>query len=421
MNLLLRHVRIIDPSSPFHQQQVDIFIQNGTIASIGEKLSNQVDKVIDRKGLSISPGWFDIFAQFQDPGFEYKETLETGTQAAAAGGFTDVLLLPNTAPVVHNKSAVEYIVQRNRTALVSLHPIGAVTKNVEGKELAEMYDMHQSGAVAFGDGTNTIQSSGILLKALQYIKAIDKVLIQLPDDKSISASGLMNEGVVSTQLGLPGKPAIAEELMVSRDIELAKYTDSKIHFTGVSTALSIDLIKKAKLAGIQVTCSVSPYHLCFCDADLVGYDTNLKVNPPLRTKDDREALRNAVADGTVDCIASHHSPHEKDSKIVEFEYARYGMISLETAFAVVRSCMPQLSIERLVELFAIQPRKIFHLTVPSIKEKEKACFTLFDENEKWIFDTNHIKSRSSNTPFIGKELTGRAFGIINKDQVFLNE
>ena len=420
MNLLLRQVKIIDPFSPFHQQQADIFIQNGIIRSIGTSIDAPAEKIIEGEGMFVSPGWVDVFAHFPDPGMEFKESLETGSNAAATGGFTDVFLLPNTSPVVQNKSAVEYIVQRSSYLPVNLHPIGAVSKNAEGKELSEMYDMQNSGAVAFGDGTCSIQSSGILLKALQYLKAIDKTLIQLPDDRSISASGLMNEGVVSTQLGLPGKPAIAEELMIARDIELAKYTDSKIHFTGVSTIRSIELISKAKTEGVQVTCSVTPHHLFFCDEDLVNYDTNLKVNPPLRTAADRDALRKAVADGVVDCIASHHMPHEKDSKIVEFEYAKYGMIALETAFAVVSTVLPVLSLEKLVALFSEGPRKVFGLPTVAIRENSEASLSLFKKG-KWKFSEKDIRSKSVNTPFIGMEFNSKPAGIINKEKVFLNE
>jgi dihydroorotase len=420
MKILIRQARIIDSSSPFHQQKADIFIQNGVISSIGNDLTGDVDKIIDYPGLHVSPGWLDIFAHFCDPGYEYKETLETGSLAAAAGGYTDVFVIPATSPIVHNKAAVEYIVQKSKILPATVHPIGAVTKNLEGKELAEMYDMYKSGAVAFGDGVSPIQSAGILLKALQYVKAVDGVLIQLPDDKSISNHGLMHEGIISTQLGLPGKPAIAEELLITRDIELAKYTGSRIHFTGISTAKSIELIQKAKLEGVAVTCSVTPHHLCFCDEDLTSYDTNLKVNPPVRTKADREALREAVMNGTIDCIATHHLPHEKDSKVVEFEYAKNGIIGLETAFGVVRNCMPTLSIERLVELFSIQPRKIFNLPIPTINENEEACLSLFLENKKWTFGLKDIKSRSENTPFIGKELTGQPIGIINKTRLFIN-
>lgn len=420
MNLVLRQVTVIDPSSPFHQKQTDIFIQDGIIHSIGANLNTKSEKIIDRKKLYVSPGWVDVFAHFPDPGFEFKESLETGSRAAAAGGFTDVMVIPNTAPVVQNKSAVEYIVQRSKILPVNIHPIGAVTKNAEGKELAEMYDMHKSGAIAFGDGNCSIQSSGILLKAFQYLRAIDKVLIQVPDDRSISAAGLMNEGIVSTQLGLPGKPAIAEELMIARDIELAKYTESKIHITGVSTMQSVALIKKAKADGVNITCSVAPYHLFFSDEDLIGYDSNLKLNPPLRTIADKEALQKAVLDGTVDCIASHHSPHEKDSKVVEFEYAKYGMIGLETAFAIAHTSLPELSLEKLVTLFSTNPRKIFDLNAPSIKENNQACLSLFTD-EEWLFTEKYIQSKSANTPFIGKKLRGRPLGIINKEQLFLNE
>ena len=418
MDILLRQVRIIDPSSPFHQQQVDILIQNGKIGQIGNIDSNAT-REIQINGLHVSPGWVDVYANFCDPGMEYKETLVTGAHAAAAGGFTDVMVLPNTMPVLHNKSLVEYIVQKSKQLPVNIHPIGAITKNAEGKELAEMYDMHESGAVAFSDGTNTIQSSGILLKALQYLKAIDKTVIQVPDDKAISATGLMNESVESTRLGLPGKPAIAEELMVQRDIELAKYTNSKIHLTGISTAKSIDLIKAAKKEGISVTCSVTPYHVCFCDEDLAGYDTNLKVNPPLRSRIDREAIRAALLDGSIDCIATHHLPQDTDHKVVEFEYADYGMTGLETCFAAIHTCMPGLPVEKLVDLMSVNPRRIFGLENLSITTDAAASLTLFLPSEQWTVKT--LQTKSANTPFIGRELTGKAIGIINKDKLFLNE
>ena len=418
MEILLRQVSIIDPSSPFHQQQADIFIQNGHITDIGS-IDREADRVISMEGLCVSPGWVDVFAHFCDPGLEYKETMETGAAAAAAGGYTDVMILPNTQPVLHNKSGIEYVVQRSRSLPVQVHPIAAITKNAEGKELAEMYDMHQSGAVAFTDGLNTVQSPGLLLKALQYIRAIDKAIIQVPEDKSISATGLMHEGVVSTRLGLPGKPAISEELMIARDIELAKYTGSKIHFTGISTARSLELVRTAKQQGVKISCSIAPYHLCFSDEDLLGYDTNLKVNPPLRSKADVEALRKGLADGTIDCIASHHLPQDKDHKIVEFEYAHYGMTGLETAFAVVNTCAPQIGMNRLLELFSFNPRKIFGLPALRIDVQEPASLTLFQPSEKWVVGSSRSKSR--NTAFTGHELTGKPSGIINKDQLFLND
>lgn len=418
MNIIVRQARIIDPASSFHQQKADIVIENGFVTQIGN-VTISGHKEIDIDGLCISPGWLDVFAHFCDPGFEHRETLETGTAAAAAGGYTDVMVLPNTAPVIHNKSGVEYLVQRSKSLTVNLHPIGAVTKNAEGKELSEMYDMHASGAVAFSDGLNSIQAAGIVLKALQYIKAIDKTLIQLPDSKSISANGLMNEGIVATQLGLPGNPSIAEELMVSRDIELVKYTSSKLHITGVSTVRSVALIAAAKQAGIAVTCSVTPQHLFFIDADVEGYDTNLKLTPPLRTAVDREALREGVRNGIIDCIASHHQPWDTDHKIVEFENAAFGVTSLQTSFAAVATCMPELSIERLVELFSSAPRKIFGLTQPKLAIGEPAAFTIFLPAQKWQL-TKHY-SRSGNTPFTGKHLSAKPLGIINGHGLFLNE
>ncbi|HEV7334220.1 MAG TPA: dihydroorotase [Flavisolibacter sp.] len=416
MDILLKDVTVIDTASSFHRQQADIFIQKGFVTEIGS-FDRSADKTISVNGLCIFPGFTDVFSNFCDPGFEYRETLETGAFAAAHGGYTDVFLIPNTQPVVSQKSGVEYIVQRSKSLPVSLHPIGAITKNAEGKELSEMYDMHQSGAVAFSDGICPVQSSGLLLKALQYVKAINKIIIQLPDEQSISAPGLMNEGVVSTQLGLPGKPAIAEELMISRDIELTRYTGSAIHFTGVSTAKGLEIIRKAKTKGLPVSCSVTPAHLYFTDEDLVGYDTNLKLSPPLRTATDRDALRTAVADGTVDCIASHHLPHHTDNKVVEFEYAKAGMIALESAFSLVRSSMPELSLERITELFSTTPRRLFQLPPATIALNQRARYSLFIPDEEW--SPASFVSRSRNTPFIGKTLKGRPCGIIQEDKLFL--
>lgn len=420
MKILIKQARIVDPHSPFSGQTTDIFIENGFITRIGNNITDNADREITAKGLHVSPGWVDVFASFADPGYEYKETLETGAAAAAAGGYTDVFVIPNTKPALHDKSGIEYIKQKSRELPVTVHPLGAVTRNTEGNELAEMYDMKAGGAIAFSDGLNSIQSAGLMIKALQYIKPFDGVIIQLPDDKSINPHGLMNEGIVSTRLGLPGKPEMAEELIVARDIKLTRYAGSRLHFTGVSTKKSLEYIKRGKEGGTAVSCSVTPYHLFFCDEDLSSYDTSLKVNPPLRTAETREVLKRSVEDGTVDCIATHHLPHEYDSKVCEFEYARYGMTGLETSFAVLRTAVPSLSIERIVELLSVNPRKIFKLGSASLQEGSKASLTLFQPDEKWVYTPAMIKSKSKNSPFTGKELTGKVTGIINSDTAVIN-
>jgi dihydroorotase len=284
-----------------------------------------------------------------------------------------------------------------------------------------MYDMHQSGAKVFSDGINSIQSPGLLIKALQYLKAIDATIIQLPDDRSVNPGGLMNEGIVSTRLGLPGRAVISEELMVARDIELVKYAGGRLHITGISSKGSIERIKAAKQAGISITCSVTPAHLTFSDEDLVNYDTNLKMNPPLRTKADRLALRAAVEDGTIDCIATQHFPQDQDHKMAEFEYALDGMTGLQTSFAAVRAALPSMKTEKLVALYCDNPRKIFGLPTTRIEEGAAAVLTLFQPDKNWTFTKAQNQSRSANSPFFGTSFPSAVSGIINKGGLFLND
>jgi dihydroorotase len=418
MTVLIKQARIIDPSSPHNETTQDILVESGIIKNIGNQLDTDEGETFTGNGVHVSPGWVDIFANFADPGYEFRETLESGSRAAAAGGFTDVFLIPNTRPVTDNKSQVEYLSRKSGSLAANIHPIGAVSKNTDGKDLAEMYDMRNSGAIAFSDGINPVQSAGLLLKALQYVKAFDGVIIQIPDDKSIGANGLVHEGIASTRLGLAGKPMMAEELLVARDIKLARYAESKLHFTGITSPRSLDYIRRAKDAGLPVTCSVTPYHLFFTDEDLKDYDTNLKVYPPLRSAAEQKVLLNAVADGTIDCIATHHMPQDYDSKVLEFEYAKNGMTGLETCYPVLKTILPEVSEKRWVELMCVNPRRIFGLPQPVINKNEKACLTLFSPSGKTNIGAGGFYSRSGNTPFAGKELKGEVYGTV-QDKIFI--
>ncbi len=418
MKLLIKQAKIICSNAPFNGDVKDILIEDGIIINIADYLDDLADKTISSENLHVSIGWMDVFAQFSDPGYEYRESLESGVEAAAAGGFTNVMIAPNTNPTLSSKTQIEYIVQKGSPFAVTIHPIGSITKNADGKELSEMYDMHQSGAIAFSDGTNPVQHAGIMIKALQYVLANQSVIIQIPDDKSIAENGLINEGIISTQLGLPGKPAIAEELMISRDIELAKYTNSKLHITGVSTRRSIEIINEAQQLGVNVTASATPYHAYFCDEDLMDYNTNLKVNPPLRTKSDMLAVREAIAEGVINCISSHHTPLHTDEKNCEFEYAKFGMIGLENVFSVLNSHSKNL--QTLVNQLTINPRNIFGLPIPNIAIGEMACLTIFDPTVSYTFEQSHIKSKSKNNPFIGHRLTGKVLGIVNNHKNIFN-
>jgi dihydroorotase len=420
MKLLIKQAYIIDPGSSHRGTIRDIFIEQGIIREISAGISGEgADQIIDGNGLFISPGWVDIFSHFAEPGYEFKETLETGSRAAAAGGFTDVFLIPNTLPVTDGKTQVEYLRQRSAALSVNIWPIGAITHHLDGKHLAEMYDMQNSGAIAFSDGLYPVQSAGVLMKALQYVKAFDGVIIQIPDDTSIAPNGLMHEGIVSTRLGLPGRPLMSEELIIARDIKLARYTDSRIHFTGVTSPKSIEYIRRAKAAGLHVTCSVTPYHLFFSDDDLQQYDTNLKVYPPLRPRAVTDGLREAILDGTIDCITAHHLPHEYDSKVLEFDHAKYGMTGLETAYGAIQTLFPELSPEQIYDLFGGNARKIFGMDQPKIEEKEKALITLFKPKENWQFKLSKSKSKSKNSAFNDHHFTGKPVGIIRNDILFL--
>lgn len=420
MTVLIKKAFISDVHSSFHQKTKDIFIKDGIIAEVEDSISAKADQIIESKKLTVTQGWVDIFSNFCDPGLEFKETLESGANAAASGGFTTVCVVPNTLPTISSKSQVEYILQKSKQLPVSILPLGSISKNIDGKELAEMYDMYNSGAIAFTDGFQPIQSPGLMLKALQYVISFNGTLIQMPVDATISTTGLMNEGIISTQLGMPGIPIVSEEIMVKRDLDLLKYTNSKLHFTGVTSPKSIDLIVQAKKEGLNVSCSVTPYHLFFCDEDLQNYDTNLKTNPPLRSRDDMMALKEHVVNGNIDCIASHHQPQDADHKICEFEYAQYGMAIIENVYSALQTAIPLLTVEQVESLFTINPKSIFGISNQPIELNTIANISIFDTSLKTNISIASSKSKSKNNPFINKELNGKVIGIINGEKLYLN-
>lgn len=418
MNVLIKRARIFRQEKGSESQPQDILIRNGIIEKIENEIEAEGAILIDDPGVCVSSGWVDIFSHFEDPGNDHRENIHTGSAAAAAGGFTDILLLPNTLPVIDGRSQAEYIKSKSADVIPTLHPIGAISKGTQGKELSEMYEMHHAGCPAFSDGLRPVQHAGLMLKALQYVAAVKSILIQLPDDQSIQPGGLMHEGVISTQLGLPGKPALAEELMVSREIELVRHTGSRLHLTGISSAGSVGLIQQAKQQGLNISCSVTPYHLFFKDEDLQRYDTNLKVNPPLRTENDRLALIRGIKEGVIDCISSHHLPRHHDEKECEFQAAEWGMSGLETVFAASNLIISDT--RKLIDLLCYRPRQIFNLPTPVIMPGQPAQLTIFNPESKFFLNPTSLTSRSSNNAFVGKQLKGRVIGIVNGHKTHFN-
>ena len=409
---------ISDARSKHHNSKTNILIADGIIKAIGEDVQPVENAIhISVEGLHIIPGLVELFSDFSEPGFEYRETLETGTAAAASGGFTDVVILPNTKPALDNKAALEAIPKKLNG--VNIHPAGSLSKGNDGKELAEMYDLHKAGTHCFTDGKNAVQNADLLLKALLYLKPVNGLVIQLPDNKEIAPQGLMNEGVESTRLGLAGKPAFAEALIVKRDTELAKYTGGRLHITGVSTTESIQAIKKAKAEGVDVSCSVTPMHLVFCDEDLQDYNTNLKLPIPLRTPRERDALKELVLQGEVDLVAVHHWPQHSDHKNCEFEYAKAGATGLQTAFSVLNEIT---GLDKTVELLSLKPAGIAGIEKPVIEPGNKVSIAMVLPEEEYEFTNDLNRSKSQNNPFTGRRLKGKVVGIINdKDFKFADE
>ena len=411
MKILLQGAEIIDRSSPFHQKVKNVLISNGRIAEIGDK-NFSADRVIKAEGMKLSIGWFDLGTSIGDPGLEHKEDLESVTRTAAAGGFTEIAVLPNTVPAIQTKNEVSYVTGGNDNRLVQIHALAAVTKNTKGEELTEMIDLHAAGAVAFTDGLKPIWHTDIFLKSLQYLQKFDGLLIDHPEDIWLNMFGQMHEGVNSTKLGLKGMPRIAEDIAVGKNLELLGYAGGKVHFSRISSAKAIDMIRQAKKK-LAVTCDITVYQPLLDDSLLMGFDTNYKVNPPLREKADADALLKALKDGTIDIICSGHSPHEDESKSLEFDLADPGMINLQTFAAHLSTLSKSVDWDVLIEKVTVNPRKILQQEIPKIEPEARANLTLFDPNHRWIFDERSNFSKSKNSPWLGKQVVGKAMAVFN--------
>lgn len=416
MNLIIRKATIVDPKSPFHNQTVDVKITKGIIEEIGVSLLN-IDnhQEFHHDDLHLSPGWFDMSVSLGEPGFEDRETIANGLEVAAKSGFTGIALQPNSYPMIDNQSQVHFVKQKASKSVTELYPIGALTKGSEGKDLAELYDMKNAGAVAFGDYTKSLSNANLMKIALQYTQDFNGLVIAYSQDENIKGNGVANEGIVSTRLGLKGIPNLAEELIVARNLFLLEYTGGKMHIPTLSTTQSVALIRDAKKKGLNVTCSVSVHHLVLTDEKLEGFDTRYKVMPPLRTEADRQALIAAVLDNTIDCITSDHNPMDIENKKMEFDLAKNGTIGLESAFGALQTVLP---IEKIVEKLTFG-KVILDIENQNIKEKQKGSFTLFTTSKNWTFGKEHILSKSKNSAFLGQPMQGKVIGIYNQGKLVL--
>ncbi len=417
MRIRIAQARIVDKRHPDNGKIKDILISNGVISEIADQITTKADKVIQGEGLCVSIGWMDMRANFRDPGEEHKEDLQSGIRAAAHGGFTAVALSPATHPAVDSKGAVEYVLNRTRNEAVEIVPIGALSKGRKGESLSEMYDMFQAGARGFGDDKQSISGSGLLHRALLYAKNFGATILHFPFDDTLISHGQMNEGEQSTRLGLRGIPAIAEEMVVNRDLTLLAYTEGKLHLGPITSEKSIELITAARKQGLHVTCETTAAHLAYNDEMLQGFDSNFKLMPPLRSESTRKALIKALKVGKIDVISSDHSPEDEEMKKREFDDAGFGMASIESFFPLLNThCATEMDIADLIATFSINPRKILGIKVPVIEKDTEANLTLFNQDEKTHIIRNLLKTKGYNIAETGQVLKGKVIGIFNRGQ-----
>ncbi len=408
MNILIKSAKIIDKASPFHLKKRDLLIEKGIIVKIAKSIvAAKGVKTITLENLHVSCGWFDTSVSFGEPGYEERETIEHGLKVASKSGFTAVAVNPNTNPVIDSKAAVAFLINKSKENAVALYPIANLTKGAKGIEMAELYDMQNAGAVAFGDYNKAITNANLLKIGLQYAQNFEALILSFPQENNI-AKGFVNEGVNSTKLGLIGIPALAEELQIARDLFLLEYTGGKLHIPCISTAKSVKLIAQAKKKGLDISCSVAAHHLALTDDNILDFNTNYKVLPPLRTKKDVKALQKAVENGVIDMITSDHNPIDIEHKKVAFEHAKFGTIGIESLFGTINAV---LNLEKLIDALTTNPRKRFGLEKITIQENEKANLTLFNPNVNYTFTEDHILSTSKNAAMLNKKMQGKVYGI----------
>ena len=416
MKILLKNATVVDVDSQYHKQKVDVLISEGIITKIEKNSIFNTDyQVVETPDLHVSQGWFDSSVSFGEPGFEDRESIANGLKVAAKSGFTAVALQPNSYPIIDNQSQIQFVKQKAKNTATQLFPIGALTKNAEGKDIAELFDMKNSGAIAFGDYNKSISNANLMKIALQYVQDFDGLLLAFCEDENIKGSGVVNEGAVATQLGLKGIANLAEDLQVERNLLLLQYTGGKMHIPTISTAKSVELIRSAKAQGLQVGCSVAVHNLVFTDSKIQTFDSRFKLAPPLRTEIDRQALLAGILDNTINCITSDHNPIDIEHKKVEFDFAKNGTIGLESAFAALLQILPlDVVIQKLTAA-----KSIFGVPSAAIKVGNMANLSLFITDEKWIFSKENILSKSKNSAFLGCEMKGKPVGIVNQNKLIL--
>lgn len=424
MKIILKQVTLLNPEQKLNQKN-DLLIEDGVIRKIGGFKPDDFKsaEVFEFENKYCVPGLFDMHVHLREPGREDEETVETGSNAAAAGGFTGVACMPNTNPDIDSAEIVRFIKEKAKDHLVDVYPVAAATLSRKGEALSPMYELFEAGAVAFSDDGVAIKNAGVLRNVLEYSKNFNTPVIEHCEEESM-ADGVINEGLNSTTLGLEGIPNVAEDLIVMRDIMMAEFIGGKVHIAHISSKNAVELVRQAKKKGIKVTAEVAPHHFTLTDDSIKTYDTNYKMNPPLRTRADVDAIIEGLKDGTIDCIASDHAPHAIEEKEMEFIYAPNGIIGLETQLGLVVSELvhkKHLTISQLVEKMAINPRKILNLPVPQIKEGELANLTIFDSDMIWTVDVSRFKSKAKNSPFDKRLMTGRSIAVINKKKMFFED